>query len=82
MRTVATGFVLGYFVIAILFVPAVMWGLQMTPTYTSGVLVVLDRTGVLGPVEDAAQQVVELRDRMRAELTAYIEKAFSRSIRN
>lgn len=82
MRTVATGFVLGYFVIAILIVPALMWGLQMTPTYTSGILVVLDRTGVLGPVEDTAQQVVDLRDRMRAELTAYVEKAISRRISN
>jgi hypothetical protein len=82
MRTVATGFVLGYFVIAILVVPALLWGLQMTPTYSSGILVVLDRTGVLGPVEDTAKQVVDLRDRMRAELTAYVEKAISRRISN
>lgn len=82
MRTVATGFVLGYFLVAILIVPSLLWGLQMTPTYTGGVLMVLDRTGVLGPAEDIAQQVVDLRDRVRAEVVAYVERAISRSIPN
>lgn len=66
--------------IAILIVPSLMWALQMTPNSTSGMLVVLDRIGVLGPVEKSAQQVVDLRDRMRAELATYVERAISRRI--
>lgn len=78
MRTAATGFFLGYFVIAILIAPSLLWVLHVTPDYASGVIVVLDRTGVLGPVQKGAQQVVDLRDRVRAEFATYVERAISR----
>jgi hypothetical protein len=51
MRTVATGFFLGYLVVAFLIAPPLLWVLHMTPDYVSGVVLVLDRSGVLKTAE-------------------------------
>jgi hypothetical protein len=62
MRTAATGFCLGYLLIALLIAPSLMWVLGVAPSYAAGVTLVLDRSGVLEPLQQAARQTEEFRD--------------------
>ncbi len=59
MRTAAAGFVLGYLVIALLIAPTLLCALGAAPSYPDGVAMVLNRSGVLEPLQRGAKQAVE-----------------------
>ena len=62
MRTAATGFCLGYLLIALLIAPSLMYVLGVASSYPAGVTMVLDRSGILEPLQRAARQTEEFRD--------------------
>ena len=62
MRTAAVGFCLGYLAVALLVAPSLLRILGVVPSYPAGIVMVLDRTGVLEPLQQAARQTEEFRD--------------------
>jgi hypothetical protein len=74
MRTVTTGFLLGYLVVGFLIAPSVLCALNLVPNYASGVTVVLERTGVSRAIKQSGQQLVEIRDRANQKLAAKIDR--------
>ncbi len=80
MRTVATGFLLGYLTISLLIAPTMLWALDVAPTYSKGVVMVLDRSGVLGPMRDAVDRAVVARDNVMALVGNYVANKFSQHL--
>lgn len=72
MRNAAAGFLLGYLVVALMIAPSVLWATQVTHSYGDGVVLVLNRTGVLGQMKRAVDQATDFRDRMLTGLADYI----------
>ena len=72
MRKLAAGFVFGYLTIALLVVPAVLWGFQVTPSYAGGVAMVLDRSGVLAPIKANVDQAAQVRDELLNQFARYV----------
>ncbi|MEJ0018574.1 MAG: hypothetical protein WDN25_18845 [Acetobacteraceae bacterium] len=73
MRTIFGGFILGYLMIALVIAPAVMCALNVTPSYRTGVVTVLERSGVLQPVRDSAREAAQFRDRMLTRLSDFVD---------
>jgi hypothetical protein len=81
MRTAATGFVLGYLVIALLIAPSLLCVLGGAPSYPVGVAMVLNRSGVLEPLQRGARQAVEIRDHVMSVVDDYLsQQMFPRSL--
>ena len=74
MRTTAAGFILGYLVVGIVLAPSLLWAMRVTPSYLSGVAMVLDRSGVSGTAAQTAHQLLELRNRVMLELAADLDR--------
>jgi hypothetical protein len=72
MRTAAAGFVLGYLVIALLIAPSLLCALGAAPSYPDGVAMVLNRSGVLEPLQRGAKQAVEIRDHVMSVVDDYL----------
>jgi hypothetical protein len=72
MCKAVAGFILGYLAVALLVAPTALWVLHVTPSYASGVVVVLDRTGVLAPTKSTIDQATETRDRLLPQLAGYV----------
>lgn len=72
MRTVATGFFLGYLTVALLAAPTILCALHVTSSYGDGVVVVLDRGGVLAPLRNGIAQFEKARNRLINSLEGYI----------
>ncbi|HEX3399749.1 MAG TPA: hypothetical protein VHT74_05430 [Acetobacteraceae bacterium] len=80
MRSVAAGFALGYLVIAFLLAPAMLWAFKVTPSYTGGVVMVLDRSGILIPLKNQVDQATQIRDRALGQLADYLDdRLFARA---
>jgi hypothetical protein len=73
MQKVFAGFTLGYLLVAFLAVPTTLWAFQVTQSYSGGVVMVLDRSGVLAPVQSHVEQAVATRDKMLNRLGNYID---------
>jgi hypothetical protein len=73
MQKVLAGFALGYLLIAFLAVPTTLWAFEVTPSYAGGVVMVLDRSGVLAPVQSQVVQAVATRIRLLHQLGDYID---------
>ena len=81
MRTAAAGFVLGYLVIALLIAPSLLCALGAAPSYPVGVAMVLNRSGVLEPLQRGARQAVEIRDHVMSVVDDYLsQRMFPRSL--
>ena len=77
MRTVFAGFLLGYMMVSYMIAPMVLWALQVVPSYTSGVVMVMDRSGVLAPLKQGMDQTAQFRDRQLVRLAEYIGSKLS-----
>src|SRR5262249_54572860 len=62
MRTATAGFFVGYLAITLLIAPSLLCALGVARNYPVGVVMVLDRTGVLEPLQRVARQTEEFRD--------------------
>jgi hypothetical protein len=72
MRTAATGFLLGYLTIALVIAPALLCALDITPSYSDGVRVVLNRTGVSPAIQRYGTDAEDLRDRFAERIARYV----------
>ncbi len=73
MQKIFAGFTLGYLLVAFLAVPTTLWAIQVAPSYAGGVMIMLDRTGVLAPVQGQVEQAVTTRDKLLNRLADYID---------
>ncbi len=69
MRNVVVGFALGYYMIAFLVVPPVLCALELAPNCAGGVVMVLDRNGLLAPIRSYVAQATHFRDRTLSDLS-------------
>ena len=74
MRTTATGFILGYAVIAFVIAPSLLYASGAAPNYGRGVVMVLDRTGMLELSRRGARQAVEFRDHAMQLLDSFLDR--------
>jgi len=72
VRTAVTGFFLGYVTIALLIAPMALWALEITPSYAGGVVMVIERYGVLAPIQSGIQQLEQTSRRLTQRLELYI----------
>ena len=74
MRSAATGFILGYVVIAFLIAPLIVYASGAAHDYTDGVVIVLDRTGMTEAWQRGARQAVEFRDHAMRALDDFLDR--------
>lgn len=72
MRAAAAGFLLGYLTIALVIAPALLCALDVTPSYSNGVRIVLDRTGVSPVIQRYGADAENLRDRFAQQVARYV----------
>jgi hypothetical protein len=82
MRTIATGFLLGYVVVGLLIAPSLLWAMRVTPDYSTGVAMVLERTGVSGAIDLAGQELVVLQNQISEQVAADLDRLMLRHRQN
>jgi hypothetical protein len=74
MRTAATGFFLGYVVVALLIAPTLLCAFGATSDYSAAVVTVLSRTGVLEATRRGAREAVEIRDHVELVVNDFLDR--------
>ena len=74
MRKALTGFACGYLMITFVVAPAWLCAAGKVPSYSDGLVVMLDRTGVLSRVKSGMDQAANTRDRLLNQLAVYIAR--------
>lgn len=74
MRTAATGLVLGYVVVTFLIAPLFLCAAGAADSYPTGVMIVLNRTGMLGLLQRGMSQAVEFCDHAVRALDDFLSR--------
>ena len=72
MRQIASGFAVGSFSITVLVIPFLMIGLGIVPSYGAALERLVDRSGIVEPLQAASVQVEQYRYQLMHPLTDYI----------
>ena len=77
MRTAASGFFLGYLTVLIVLTPALLWALDVAPSYPRALTLTLERAGVIGASQRYAREAGEFRDRLMWQLSRFVADKIS-----
>ena len=74
MRNAATGFILGYAVVALLIAPMLVWTCGVARSYADGVGIVLNRMDMLRPLQRGVRQAVEFGDHTMSVVDDFLNR--------